>query len=46
MSTVIQFEIEKFEGKINFSIWRVQMREMKETLDGKSRKLASTTDKQ
>ncbi|KAE9601143.1 putative RNA-directed DNA polymerase [Lupinus albus] len=47
-----KFDIEKFDGKISFSIWRVQMRAviiqsgLKKTLDGKSKKPASMTDDQ
>ncbi|KAE9615339.1 putative RNA-directed DNA polymerase [Lupinus albus] len=47
-----KFDIEKFDGKINFSIWRVQMRvvliqgRLKKALDGKSKKPASMTDDQ
>jgi len=45
-----KFDIEKFDGKISFSIWRVQMRavltqnRLKKALDGKSKKPASMTD--
>jgi hypothetical protein len=47
-----KFDIEKFDGKISFSIWRVQMRAvltqngLKKALDGKSKKSASMTDDQ
>ena len=50
MSTVTKFDIEKFDGKINFAIWRVQMRVvlthngLKKALDGKSKKPTSMTD--
>jgi len=47
-----KFDIEKFDGKIRFSIWRVQMRVVltqngfKKALDGKLKKPASMTDDQ
>ena len=47
-----KFNIEKFDGKISFSIWRVQMRAvltqngLKKALDGKTKKPASMTDDQ
>ncbi|KAE9608613.1 putative RNA-directed DNA polymerase [Lupinus albus] len=47
-----KFDIEKFDGKISFSIWRVQMRvvliqsRLKKVLDGKSKKPTSMTDDQ
>ncbi|KAL6493219.1 hypothetical protein OROGR_032978 [Orobanche gracilis] len=50
MST--KFDIEKFDGKISFSIWRVQMSAvliqsgLKKALDGKSKKPDTMTDKQ
>jgi len=25
MTSVMKFDVEKFDGKVNFSIWRVQM---------------------
>ncbi|KAG6502742.1 hypothetical protein ZIOFF_035029 [Zingiber officinale] len=52
MSTVTRFDIEKFDGKISFSIWRIQMRAvltqngLKKTLKGKSKKPATMTDEQ
>ena len=52
MSTVTKFDIKKFDGKISFAIWRVQMRAvltqngLKRALDGKSKKPASMTDEQ
>lgn len=50
MST--KFDIEKFDGKISFAIWRVQMQAvliqngLKKALDGKSKKPATMTDDQ
>ncbi|KAL6538567.1 hypothetical protein OROGR_012555 [Orobanche gracilis] len=47
-----KFDIEKFDGKISFSIWRVQMRVvliqggLKKALDGKSKKPDTMTDEQ
>ena len=47
-----KFDIEKFDSKISFSIWRVQIRavltqnELKKALDGKTKKPASMSDKQ
>jgi len=47
-----KFDIEKFDSKISFSIWRVQMRVvltqngLKKALDGKSKKPTSMTDDQ
>ena len=52
MSNVTKFDIEKFDGKISFSIWRVQMKAvltqngLKKALDEKSKKPASMTDEQ
>ncbi|KAG6495421.1 hypothetical protein ZIOFF_043244 [Zingiber officinale] len=52
MSTVTRFDIEKFDGKISFSIWRIQMRAvltqngLKKTLEGKSKKPATMTYEQ
>jgi hypothetical protein len=48
----IKFDIEKFDGKISFSIWRVQMRAvltqngLKKALDGKTKKPVSMTDEE
>ena len=45
-----KFDIKKFDGKISFSIWRVQMRAvltqsgLKKALDGIENKPASMTD--
>ncbi|PHT49932.1 hypothetical protein CQW23_09679 [Capsicum baccatum] len=50
MST--KFDIEKFDGKISFAIWRVQMlavltqNGLKKVLSGKSAKPATTTEEQ
>lgn len=50
MST--KFDIEKFDGKISFAIWRVQMQAvliqngLKKALDGKSKKPATMTEDQ
>ena len=47
-----KFDIEKFDGKISFSIWRVQMRAvltqsgLKKALDGIENKPASMTNEQ
>lgn len=46
MSTATKFGIEKFDGKISFSIWRIQMKVvltngLKKALEGKSKKPAS-----
>lgn len=52
MSSVTKFEIEKFDGKTNFSIWKVQMKAvlvqsgLKKALDGKAKKPESMTDEQ
>ena len=52
MSTVTKFDIEKFDGKISFSIWKVQMKAvltqngLKKALDGKSKKPINMTDEQ
>ena len=50
MST--KFDIEKFDGKISFAIWRVQMQAiltqhgLKKALDGNSKKPSTMTDEQ
>lgn len=52
MSTVTRFDVEKFNGKISFSIWRVQMKAvltqngLKKALVGKSNKPVTMTDEQ
>lgn len=52
MSTVTKFDIEKLDGKISFSIWKVQMKAvltqngLKRALDGKSKKPESMTEEQ
>ncbi|KAH0652210.1 hypothetical protein KY289_029888 [Solanum tuberosum] len=49
MSTVTMFDIEKFDGKISFSIWKIQMKAvlthnaLKKALAGKSKKPDSMT---
>ena len=51
-TSVVKFDIEKFDGKINFSIWRVQMRAvltqhgLKKALDGKAKKPSTMVDEQ
>ena len=51
-TSVVKFDIEKFDGKINFSIWRVQMRavltqyELKKALVGKAKKPSTMNDEQ
>jgi len=45
MITVTKFDISKFDGKISFNIWKVQMmiilskNELKKALDGKAKSL-------
>lgn len=52
MSSVTKFDIQKFDGKISFSIWRVQMKAvltqngLKKALDGRSKMSATMTDLQ
>ena len=52
MSSVTKFDIEKFDGKISFAIWKLQMKavltqnRLKKALDGKSKKPATMTDEQ
>lgn len=52
MSTITKFDIEKFDGNISFSIWRVQIKAvltqngLKKALDGKSKKPTSMIDEQ
>ena len=50
MSSIAKFDIKRFDGQINFSIWKVQMRAvltqngLKKALDGKSKKPPTMTD--
>ena len=50
MSTITKFDVEKFDGKISFSIWRVQMKAvltqngLKKALQGKSKKPPTMTN--
>ncbi|KAL8137092.1 hypothetical protein V2J09_003093 [Rumex salicifolius] len=52
MSTVTKFDIDKFDGKISFAIWRVQMRAvltqhgLKKALEGKAKVLPIMTEEQ
>lgn len=52
MSLVTKFEIEKFDGKIDFSIWKVQMKAvltqigLRRALDGKQKKPLTMTDEE
>ena len=52
MSSIKKFEIENFDGKISFNIWKVQMNavltqsKFKRTLDGKQKKPSTMTDEQ
>ncbi|KAL8160958.1 hypothetical protein V2J09_012447 [Rumex salicifolius] len=51
-TTVTKFDIDKFDGKISFSIWRVQMKAvltqngLKKALESKAKMPAGTTDEQ
>ena len=52
MTAIMKFNIKKFEGKVNFSIWRVQMitvliqHGLKKAVSGKTSKPDTMTDEQ
>lgn len=52
MSMVTKFDIEKFDGKISFSIWRIQIKTvitqngLKKALEGKAKKPSIMADEQ
>ena len=50
MSSITRFDIKRFDGQINFNIWKVQMKAiltqngLKKALDGKSKRPATMTE--